>query len=204
MSSGSSSSNVPLPELSDVDWFLSLPDVCLSSLELGKIVYNTSLSIVFAHKSNPKQVIKVYEFNETFESLLHFKREIDAYIRLVDLHRLLVPRMFGYEASWRHFLGFINMEALGPPIGEGDLIERLKEKLVDGLHFLHDKRICHGDLNLKNILLSLNKPKGEKSGEIQDSFEYKFIDFGESVYPSDEVGLELEMEQFRDFLNGSL
>jgi tRNA A-37 threonylcarbamoyl transferase component Bud32 len=55
----------------------------------------------------------MYEFCETFETLNHFRKEIDAYIRVADLYGLLVPRVFGYGASWGYFLGFITMEAIG-------------------------------------------------------------------------------------------
>ena len=85
-----------------MNWFLSLPDVSLHSLELGKIVQKTYSSTMFAHKSNRNRVIKMYEFCETFEILNYFKREIDAYIQVADLHGLLVPQIFGYGASWGH------------------------------------------------------------------------------------------------------
>ena len=65
--SGSSSSSSAFTN--DVDWFLSLPNVSLQCLELGKIIQRTCCSTVFAHKSNAQKVTKVYEFTETFETL---------------------------------------------------------------------------------------------------------------------------------------
>ena len=139
------------------------------SLELGKIIQKACSNIVFAHKSNPNKVIKMYKFYETFETLNHFRREIDAYIRMANLHGLLVPQIFG--VSWRHFLGFITMKALGQSIDVGDL----------------DKSLCQ-----KN---------NEGSSEPGSSFNFWFIDFGKSVYPCDEIGLEHERKEFHNFLN---
>ena len=65
--SGSSSSSSAFTN--DVDWFLSLLDVSLQCLELGKIIQRTCCSTVFAHKSSAQKVIKAYKFSETYETL---------------------------------------------------------------------------------------------------------------------------------------
>ena len=113
-----------------------------------------------------------------------------------------MPRVFGYGASWGHFLGFITMEALGQPIDETNLDEGFNEVLINGLQMLHNRKVFHGDLNLGNILLINNEGSNEDSSESDISLSFQFVDFGESVYPCDATWLEHEKEEFQNYLNG--
>jgi hypothetical protein len=70
---------------------------------------------------------------------------------------------------------------------------------MDGLDLLHIRKVYHGDLSLRNILLLVNNEgSNEGSGEPGSSFNFRFVDFGESVYPCDEIGLEHEREEFHN------
>jgi hypothetical protein len=179
----------------EVDWFLSLPDLCLSSLELGKFLHKSSSSMIFSHKSNEHVVIKMYEFSESFETLSQFKKEIDTYIFLVDLHGILVPHIHGYGASWGHFLGFIVMEALGESLEEAEIEKHFIDILMDGINIHHQRRVFHGDLQLKNIVFAINE-----NDTSAHSFGFRFIDFGESIYPCDDSWLHKEKEAFLHLL----
>jgi large subunit ribosomal protein L40e len=181
----------------DVEWFSSLPDISLASLELGKIVQRTHSSCVFEHKSNPRMMIKVFEFSESFEDLGHFRKEIDMYTYMVDLHGVVLP-------SWGHFLGFIAMEALGQTIEVAGLDGGLIRQLMDGLKKLHDRKVYHGDLTLTNIVLASNNNGDDNSSQSLESFDFRFIDFGDCVYPCDAAALDREREEFQNLLNNSI
>jgi len=119
---------------------------------------------------------------------------------MADLHGILVPRIFGYRASWGHFLGFITMEALEEAVTESDLDQSLCEGLLDRLELLHGRKVYHGDFNLKNILFPL--AGDEESFQSENSFNFRFLYFGESISPCNEIELEAERENFQNFLSG--
>lgn len=141
-------------------------------------------------------VIKVFEFSETFETLSQFKREVDVYINLSDLQGVLVPRIFGYGASWGHFLGFIALEAQGQTIEEVGIDPILRRALIGGLAVLHERKIYHNDFNLSNIVLP---PLDEHSQ--QSTFPFRFIDFGESLCRCHDTLLDHEKEEFENLLS---
>lgn len=70
------------------------------------------------------------------------------------------------------------------------------DRLMDGINILHQMRVFHEDLQLKNIVFAINKVD-----TTAHSFGFWFIDFGESIYPCDDAWLHKE-EAFLHLLQG--
>ena len=65
---------------------------------------------------------------------------------------------------------------------------------MDRLKKLYDKKIYHGDLTLTNIVLASNNNGDDNSSQFLESFDFRFVNFGDCVYPCDVVALKRERE----------
>jgi len=82
---------------------------------------------------------------------------------------------------------------------EAQMDQHFIDTLMDGLDLLHEKKVFHRDLHLKNILVAPDKDEDGTSGP---NFGFWFIDFGKSICPSNDVWLNKEKKQFQDLLRG--